>query len=145
MSRPSTIDATQSGDPKRMGPYLAGARASVPFALATLVLGVSFGVLARFLGWGVVAPVVFSVVAFSGSAQFAVAAVLGAGALAVLGRAGLLGDPPASSLARTGVWVLGGAFALAGLVNLAGRTRLERLAFAPTCLLLAGLFAVVAA
>ena len=62
-----------------MGPYLAGARASVPFALATLVLGVSFGVLARSLGWGVVAPVAFSVIAFSGSAQFAVAAVLGAG------------------------------------------------------------------
>jgi 4-azaleucine resistance transporter AzlC len=59
--------------------YLAGARASLPFALATLVLGISFGVLARSLGWGVVAPIVFSVIAFSGSAQFAVAAVLGAG------------------------------------------------------------------
>jgi len=73
------IDRMESEDPKRMGPYLAGARASVPFALATLVLGVSFGVLARSLGWGVVAPVAFSVIAFSGSAQFAVAAVLGAG------------------------------------------------------------------
>ena len=61
------------------GGYLAGARAALPFALATVVLGVSFGVLARSLGWGVLAPVVFSVVAFSGSAQFAVAAVLGAG------------------------------------------------------------------
>ena len=59
--------------------YLSGARAALPFALATTVLGVSFGVLARSLGWGVVAPIVFSVVAFSGSAQFAVAAVLGAG------------------------------------------------------------------
>lgn len=61
------------------GPYLAGARASIPFALATFVLGVSFGVLARSLGWGTVAPLVFSVIAFSGSAQFAVAAVLGDG------------------------------------------------------------------
>ena len=59
--------------------YLAGARASLPFALATLVLGISFGVLARSLGWGTLAPVVFSVVAFSGSAQFAVASVLGSG------------------------------------------------------------------
>jgi 4-azaleucine resistance transporter AzlC len=42
-------------------------------------LGISFGVLARSLGWGVLAPIVFSVIAFSGSAQFAVAAVLGAG------------------------------------------------------------------
>jgi len=72
MSRPSGLD-----------PYLAGARASVPFALATLVLGISFGVLARSLGWGIVAPIVFSVIAFSGSAQFAVAAVLGAGGGAV--------------------------------------------------------------
>ena len=30
-------------------PYLAGARAALPFALATLALGVSFGVLARSL------------------------------------------------------------------------------------------------
>ncbi len=61
------------------GPYLAGARASVPFVLATLVLGISFGVLARSLGWGLVAPVAFSAIAASGSAQFAVAAVLGSG------------------------------------------------------------------
>jgi 4-azaleucine resistance transporter AzlC len=61
------------------GSYLAGARAAMPFALATFVLGVSFGVLARSLGWGTVAPIVFSVIAFSGSAQFAVAAVLGDG------------------------------------------------------------------
>ncbi len=61
------------------GVYFAGARAGLPFALATFVLGISFGVLARSLGWGVVAPIVFSVITFSGSAQFAVAAVLGAG------------------------------------------------------------------
>jgi 4-azaleucine resistance transporter AzlC len=61
------------------GVYLSGARAGLPFALATFVLGISFGVLARSLGWGVVAPIVFSVITFSGSAQFAVAAVLGAG------------------------------------------------------------------
>jgi 4-azaleucine resistance transporter AzlC len=74
------------------GRYLAGARASVPFTLATLVLGVSFGVLARSLGWGILAPIVFSVIAFSGSAQFAVAAVLGAGggALAAILAAVLL-------------------------------------------------------
>jgi 4-azaleucine resistance transporter AzlC len=61
------------------GRYLAGARASVPFVLATLVLGISFGVLARSLDWGVLASIAFSVVAASGSAQFGVAAVLGAG------------------------------------------------------------------
>jgi 4-azaleucine resistance transporter AzlC len=60
--------------------------------LATFVLGISFGVLARSLGWGIVAPIVFSVIAFSGSAQFAVVAVLGAGggALAAIVAAILL-------------------------------------------------------
>ena len=74
------------------GSYLAGARAAMPFALATFVLGVSFGVLARSLGWGILAPIVFSILAFSGSAQFAVAAVLGAGggALAAILAAVLL-------------------------------------------------------
>ncbi len=42
-------------------------------------VAISFGVLARSLGWGVLAPIVFSVITFSASAQFAVAAVLGAG------------------------------------------------------------------
>jgi branched chain amino acid efflux pump len=63
----------------RAGPYLAGARASVPFVVATLVLGVSFGVLASSLGWGILAPIAFSTIAVSASAQFAVAAVLGSG------------------------------------------------------------------
>ena len=61
------------------GRYLAGARAGLPFSLATLVLGISFGVLARSLGWGTLAPIAFSVIAASGSAQFGVAAVLGSG------------------------------------------------------------------
>ncbi len=61
------------------GGYLAGVRAGLPFALVTGVVAISFGVLARSLGWGVLAPIVFSVITFSASAQFAVAAVLGAG------------------------------------------------------------------
>src|ERR687889_306691 len=84
MCRPLT---TVGGERTRMssegkrgsGVYLAGARAALPFALATLLLGISFGVLARSLGWGTLAPIVFSVIAFSGSAQFAVASVLGSG------------------------------------------------------------------
>ena len=79
MSRPSLMEGMESESLMRTGSYLGGARASLPFTLATLVLGISFGVLARSLGWGIVAPIVFSVIAFSGSAQFAVAAVLGAG------------------------------------------------------------------
>jgi 4-azaleucine resistance transporter AzlC len=63
--------------------YRAGLRAGTAFALPTFVLAVSFGVLARQLGWGVVAPIVSSAVVFSGSAQFAIADVLGAGGSAV--------------------------------------------------------------
>ena len=64
---------------ERLRPYYAGARAALPFALATLVLGVSFGVLARSVGWGPVAAIGSSVLICSGSAQFAIAAVLGSG------------------------------------------------------------------
>ena len=66
------------------GAYLAGARAVLPLALATGVMGISFGVLAYTSGWGVVAPIVFSVIAFSGTAQFAVVSVLGGGGGIVL-------------------------------------------------------------
>jgi predicted branched-subunit amino acid permease len=59
--------------------YLAGVRAGLPFALVAGVVAISFGVLARSLSWGVLAPIVFSAITFSVAAQFAVAAVLGAG------------------------------------------------------------------
>jgi predicted branched-subunit amino acid permease len=59
--------------------YLAGIRAGLPFALLVGVVAVSFGALARSLGWGILAPIMFSVITFSVAAQFAVAAVLGAG------------------------------------------------------------------
>src|ERR671913_1863800 len=64
---------------ERGGGYLAGVRAGLPFALVVGVVGFSFGALARSLGWGVIAPITFSVATFSVAAQFAVAAVLGAG------------------------------------------------------------------
>jgi 4-azaleucine resistance transporter AzlC len=51
--------------------------------MPTFVLAVSFGVLARSLDWGVVAPIAASTVVFSGSAQFALADVLGAGGSAL--------------------------------------------------------------
>jgi 4-azaleucine resistance transporter AzlC len=65
------------------GVYLAGARAVLPLALATGAMGISFGVLAYASGWGMVAPIVFSVIAFSGTAQFAVVSVLGGGGAVV--------------------------------------------------------------
>lgn len=54
----------------------AGARAAAPIALAAAVFGVSFGILARDAGMGVVAPIVMSLTTFAGSAQFAAASVI---------------------------------------------------------------------
>jgi predicted branched-subunit amino acid permease len=69
----------ESGVERGGGDYLAGVRAGLPFALVVGVVALSFGALARSLGWGLLAPIVFSVATFSVTAQFAVAAVLGAG------------------------------------------------------------------
>jgi 4-azaleucine resistance transporter AzlC len=60
------------------GSFSGGARAGIPFALASLLVGLSFGVLARPV-MGVAAAIVMSVVVFAGSAQFAALAVLSAG------------------------------------------------------------------
>lgn len=59
--------------------YRAGAREALPFALAALLLGVSFGALARSLGWGTLAPILMSVIVNAGGAQFAATSILGAG------------------------------------------------------------------
>ena len=55
-----------------------GVRAATPVIVPTLVLGISFGVLAEPV-MGEVAPVVMSIVVFAGSAQFAALSVLAAG------------------------------------------------------------------
>lgn len=73
------------------GPVASGARAGVPFALASLLLGISFGIVARPI-MGPIAPIVMSVIVFAGSAQFAALAVLaaGGGALAAIIAGSLL-------------------------------------------------------
>ena len=70
--------SNQAREPGR-GTYLDGVRAAAPIGVAALAFGVSFGVLARAAGMGRIAPVVMSVTTFAGSAQFAVASILGAG------------------------------------------------------------------
>jgi predicted branched-subunit amino acid permease len=50
----------------------------MPFGIAVFAISVSFGVLARPL-MGLVAPIVMSIVVFSGAAQFGALAVLLAG------------------------------------------------------------------
>src|SRR5918911_3468556 len=63
-------------------PLRDGARRAVPIAIAVFPFGVSFGLLARSVGMGRVAPIVMSATTFAGSAQFAVASILDAGGTA---------------------------------------------------------------
>ena len=74
----------------------AGVRAALPFVLPTLVLGASFGVLAKPV-MGAVAPIVMSVLVFSGGAQFA--------ALSVLASGGTTGAAIAAGLLMNARWV----------------------------------------
>ena len=91
----STRDPTEPppapADPRLRRSFAAGARAGVPFAMASFVLAVSFGVVARPV-MGPVAPIVMSIIVFAGSAQFASLAVLAAkgGALAAIVAGALL-------------------------------------------------------
>jgi predicted branched-subunit amino acid permease len=60
----------------------SGLRAGLPFVLPTFAIGISFGVLAQPV-MGSVAPIVMSLLVFSGAAQFAALTVLTAGGGAV--------------------------------------------------------------
>ena len=55
---------------------------ALPIGIAVLPFGVSFGLLARTVGMGRVAPIVMSATTFAGSAQFAAASILDAGGTA---------------------------------------------------------------
>ena len=68
-----------------------GLRIGVPYAMASFLLGLSFGVLARPV-MGALATIVMSVIVFAGSAQFAALAVLseGGGALPAIVAGSLL-------------------------------------------------------
>ena len=71
-----------AGSPGSSRPFRSGVRAAVPYAIATGLVGVSFGILARPV-MGAVAAIVMSAIVFAGSAQFAALAVLSAGGGAV--------------------------------------------------------------
>ena len=58
--------------------YRDGARVITPIAVAAVTFGVSFGVLAGSAGMDALAATVMSATTFAGSAQFAVASILGA-------------------------------------------------------------------
>jgi 4-azaleucine resistance transporter AzlC len=59
--------------------FRVGVRAGMPFAVASFVLAISFGVVAREAGFSAVATVVMSAIVYGGSAQFAAIAILSAG------------------------------------------------------------------
>jgi 4-azaleucine resistance transporter AzlC len=75
----STIMADARARPQATGAFAAGARAAAPIAVAVVAFGASFGILARDAGMGILPPILMSVTTFAGSAQFAVASVLGSG------------------------------------------------------------------
>ena len=57
--------------------FRAGAKAALPLCVALVAFGMSFGVLARANGFGVVAPLLMSLTTFTGASQFAVVSILG--------------------------------------------------------------------
>jgi 4-azaleucine resistance transporter AzlC len=70
---------------ERRSRFRSGVRIGIPVGFASLLVGISFGVLAQ-PPMGDVAPIVMSALMFAGSAQFAATAVLtaGGGALAAI-------------------------------------------------------------
>jgi 4-azaleucine resistance transporter AzlC len=66
-------------DPALETGFRAGVRAILPFTVAVVGFGISFGVLARSVGMGPVAATVMSGTTFAGSAQFAAAGILEVG------------------------------------------------------------------
>jgi 4-azaleucine resistance transporter AzlC len=59
--------------------FRAGLRAGLPFAIVGFVLSLSFGVLARGVGFSALGAIVMSAIVFAGSAQFAAVSILGGG------------------------------------------------------------------
>jgi 4-azaleucine resistance transporter AzlC len=80
----------QRHDPRES--FRAGVRAGVPFAIAGGLLSLTFGVLAREVGFSAIGAIVMSAIVFAGSAQFAIVSILagGGGAGAAIAAAALM-------------------------------------------------------
>jgi branched chain amino acid efflux pump len=59
--------------------FRRGVRLGAPFAVAGAILAVSFGIVAQEAGFSQLETILFSVVGFAGSAQFAAISIVGAG------------------------------------------------------------------
>ncbi len=83
---------TETADTASGGGWRAGLRVGAALGASAFALAISFGALARSAGWTPVQVGVFSVTAFSGSAQFAVLTTLmgGGGIAAAAGAATLM-------------------------------------------------------
>jgi predicted branched-subunit amino acid permease len=80
----------RGGDSEAREQFRSGVRIGIPYAAASALLAISFGVVAEPV-MGTVAPIVMSAVLFAGSAQFAATAVLaGGGGAAAAIVAGIL-------------------------------------------------------
>ena len=77
--RPSPATPLQVPPPAPRESFRAGLRAAIPFAIVAVVLSLSFGVLAREIGFSAFGAIVMSAIVFAGSAQFAAVAILGGG------------------------------------------------------------------
>jgi predicted branched-subunit amino acid permease len=69
----------QPASPHAEDSWRRGARESLPFAAASFVLSVSFGVVAVEAGFSPLAAVIMSAVVYGGAGQFALVGILGAG------------------------------------------------------------------
>lgn len=80
----------EGGDSEARERFRSGLRIGIPYAVASTLLAISFGVVAEPV-MGTVAPIVMSAAVFAGSAQFAATAVLaGGGGAAAAIVAGIL-------------------------------------------------------
>jgi 4-azaleucine resistance transporter AzlC len=72
--------------------FVAGARAGIPFGIVAVVLSLSFGVLAREIGFSALGAIVMSAIVFAGSAQFAAVSIIagGGGAVSAVAAAALM-------------------------------------------------------
>jgi 4-azaleucine resistance transporter AzlC len=74
-----SVVAEVSGGGSRGGAFAEGVRLGIGPAVAIFVLALAYGAAAHVAGWGVAVPLVFSVLAFSGSAQLTLLTTLSAG------------------------------------------------------------------
>lgn len=87
----SAIPGSHAAETSRCSRFVTGMRMGLGPAAPTFVLGLTFGAAAVTAGWGSAAPLVFSLLAFSGSAQFTLLSTLSAGgALAAIAAALLI-------------------------------------------------------